>query len=604
MIQLTRNTFILFLAILSFNFSCKKSTTGTQQVLVLYNSNSNEVDQHEELLVPYLEHFGIPYVAQDINRSRLLEITGEWSLIIISHMKFLDGANQESEQLKAFLKKEIQSGTGVVSFDEAIPYKPKSMANMSVGNDSVHFANEKHYITEWHKPGEKMRLFNALNIANNSYESGKNLINITGAPLLAVFEKEAGKVVQWTSLGWARPQILGPWAGLDDCLWRSMVWAAKKPFVMQSLPPLVTMRVDDVAGRGHLWNESAFYWVHIANKYGFKPWMSLFIYNVTPDGIQELRQIIKEGKGTASPHALGRPPRTADIDFYYYPDALEYRAKEYDEFIFYNHQERKNFSDDILQENLEAVDKWYDANAPLPISNYLVPHHGEIAIKALPHIKEKWGIEFLGIGLEPDLPWSDKTPWLQCGPFRINGIKGTIGLNPDLMGDRPEYYNGFVNFSGYEFFNSRVVVRDVTGYEWEPDNDVGATVDRAVEQLTRSLDGLGLATLFTHETDFIYLIKPKNWEEELKKINEALAGYEPWYMLTDDALRIVRAHTTSKIENFKHENNTITVDFTGSTDVETYFYIFQDEDNTIAHKIVAVPPFEGFFQLSSDIGPD
>lgn len=604
MIQITRNAFTLFLAIISFTFSCKKSTTFPQQVLVLYNSNSTKVDQHKELLVPYLEHFGVPYIVEDISKSKLLDMTGEWSLVIISHMQFLDGTDQKSEELEAFLKRKIQSGTGIVSFDETIPYKPKSMADMSVGNDSIQFGTDKHYITEWHKSGEKMRLFNSLNLSYNSYEGGKNLITVSDAPLLTIFEKEPGKVVQWSSLEWARSKVLGPWAGLDDCFWKSMVWAAKKPFVMQSLPPLVTMRVDDVAGRGHLWDQSPLYWVHTANRYGFKPWMSLFIYNLTPEGISELRKIIQDKKGTASPHAFGRPPRTPDIDFYYYPKAIDYRVDTYDEFIFYNHQDKRNWSESELAENLKAVDEWYVDNAPLPISNYLVPHHNEFATGALPHMKEVWGIEFLGVGMGPDAPWADETPWLKCGPFRLYEEPGTINKDAELQGDRPEYYAGFVNFSGNEFFNCRVVIRDNAGYEWAPDNDVEATVDRGVKQLSRSLSGLGLAVLFTHETDYIYLVEPKNWEKSLKLVNEGIAHYEPWYMTTDEALKIVRAHTTSKIESFKWKENSVEVDFVGRADVDSYFYVFYDKEGAITNKIVSAPPFENSLKLSKNIELD
>jgi len=91
-------------------------------------------------------------------------------------------------------------------------------------------------------------------------------------------------------------------------LWRSLVWAARKPFALRGLPPLVTMRVDEVAGQGVLWQQSPLYWVHLANRHGFKPWLGLFIYNLTEPAVNELRDLIQRDQATAFPHAFGRAP--------------------------------------------------------------------------------------------------------------------------------------------------------------------------------------------------------------------------------------------------------------------------------------------------------
>ena len=81
--------------------------------------------------------------------------------------------------------------------------------------------------------------------------------------------------MQWGSYGWMVSTVLGPVDGLDDVVWRGVVWAARKPFVMRGLPNFVTMRVDDVEG--------PFDWVHAANAVGFKPFLALFISNVVGD---------------------------------------------------------------------------------------------------------------------------------------------------------------------------------------------------------------------------------------------------------------------------------------------------------------------------------
>ncbi len=70
----------------------------------------------------------------------------------------------------------------------------------------------------------------------------------------------AGQLLSWASTDWMDTRVLGPLAGLDDLFWRGLVWAARKPFCLRGLPPLVTMRVDDVAGTGGHWQQTPLYW--------------------------------------------------------------------------------------------------------------------------------------------------------------------------------------------------------------------------------------------------------------------------------------------------------------------------------------------------------
>jgi len=56
-----------------------------------------------------------------------------------------------------------------------------------------------------------------------------------------------------------------------------------------------------------------------------------------------------------------------------------------------------------------------------------------------------------------------------------------------------------------------------------------------------------MAVLFTHETDYIYSIKPENWESEIRLVTEGIKNYNPVYLTTDEALKIVRTTKTSSI---------------------------------------------------------
>ena len=162
-------------------------------------------------------------------------------------------------------------------------------------------------------------------------------------------------------------------------------------------------------------------------------------------------------------------------------------------------------------------------------------------------------------------------------------------------GQRPVYYTDFVNFANRQFFLCCTEIRDETGYEWRPGNDVAGTVGRGVRQLRRALDSMALAVLFTHETDYIYKICPGAWEEELAQIATGIADYNPVYVTLDDGVCYVRATRTARLASCRYNATTgeVTATFTGRADVPTHFYLFTEAGGEIEARLVGVPAFEG-----------
>jgi len=143
----------------------------------------------------------------------------------------------------------LAAGAGRVSFDPLWPGggggRGKSAGSRPAG--SVEFVDTSHYITQRHAGAEELKLFGPMTVACAVPGRGTVLAACGGAPLCVAGNAGKGRFVVWTSQEWMSTFVLGPVAGLDDCLWRSLVWAARKPFVMRGMAPLVTMRVDDVA---------------------------------------------------------------------------------------------------------------------------------------------------------------------------------------------------------------------------------------------------------------------------------------------------------------------------------------------------------------------
>jgi len=566
--------------------------------LVLLNSSSPASREGTETILPHLDHLGVPYTVLDLAVAPLPADAARYALIVVAHRGLDPRGSYLGRAGRRALLDAVRSGCGLVSFDPALPSPAEldvsSTSTPSAGKaETVEFALHVHYITARHALGETLALFGPLRVPALS-AAGDVLLTAGGRPLFSAATLGQGRVVQWATSRWLHTSVLGPLGGLDDVLWRSLVWAARKPFALRGLPPLVTMRVDDVAGRGGLWGQSPLYWAHAANRHGFKPWLGLFIYNLTEPAVNELRDLIRRGQATAFPHTFGRPPRTADSDFYYYKDALPLRATDYDEFIYFDHHRRRPWSDAEAARGLAAVDEWYAAHAPLPMSPYAIAHWGEMGANVIPHVHDRWGCDLIATYHGLDAPLEGAS-WLVAGPFRKYEKPGSALFDSAKRGQRPVYYTDFVNFANRQFFLCCTEIRDETGYEWRPGNDVAGTVGRGVRQLRRVLDSMALAVLFTHETDYIYTICPGAWEEELAQIAAGIADYNPVYVTIEEGVRYVRATKTARLASAAYDPaaGQVTARFTGRADVPTHFWLFHEAGGEISGELVGVPAFEG-----------
>ena len=597
----------------------------------MINSERSESSIAQEKLVPYLNHFGVKFQTIDLNSQTIPEDVDP-ALIIIGHLGVSE--TPRLDHLKNFLSHCQQHGTGILSFDPGLP--EDLLSGEAEGSESdrdvgaVHFADTPHYIIGYHKPGEVKELFGYMSVPKLTAQNSQVVITGNDLPVLVVNSGAEARVAQWTTQDWMFYSILGPLGGLDDCLWRSIVWAARKPFVMQSLPPLATMRVDDVVGAGReMWGTTPFAWLRTANNYGFKPWLGLFIYNIPPEGVAELKDIMASGAATGTPHAFGRPPRPeshkenikgyyqaqlADTYFvpsYWYDKAMPYLSDYYDEFIYFDHNNQKPWTPEVSQKILKAVDDWY-SQTQLPMGKYVIPHWGECNADMMTHIKNDWHVEFTAIR-EVDKSWGQQTPEynlkngaqpVRTAPFRLYD-EPVVGRSKEGVTTSRAAYNACIRtFGGCEFFDFSSSINDVTGYEWQPDNDVEATVKRGIEILSRGLRSKALAVLFTHETDFIYAIEPQKWDIILKEVTEGISEYDPEYVTMDDAVRMVRAFFTSQIAagQYNPRSDKFTVEMSGETDIPTSIYVYMNDGDTIVEHKVMIPAFQNevshIFQLS------
>jgi hypothetical protein len=535
--------------------------------VVLVNSASSNYSDFQHYIKPYLDNFGIPYTILDIATNPLTSNISDYAVIIIGHRSldvsklYLDTTEQ------GYITSAVSAGTGLVNFDNdlasgGIGYYPYiqtifTFSYITPSTETGIRIDSLNYITALHQLNEVITTGN-MGMAGITLAANSTALASSGTqPFLAITNYQQGRAVQWGTYSWISSSIKGPVYGLDDLVWRSIVWAARKPFVMQGMPPFVTMRVDDVSGP--MW------WANTAINLGYKPWMGLFFWDIDTSEAATISAMVNSGKATASVHAL---------------------TNSY--FFYYDHNAQANIDDTIFA-NIYAMATAFHINNNIPISKFVVPHFYEIGTNTFQGLKD-WGVEFIGIQMNPGSPYGSN--WLNAGPYR-NFETG------DSSSTLPVYYADYLTIIGHpefanQFFNCVTEIRDDANYEWYPDGDLLGSINRGTRQTIRAFNSMVLATLFTHEY-FIQGISSENWSLELEGVKANIESYEPIYVTMDYACQYVRAIHNSNISagSYDPDLNRLTTTLSGSTDLATKFYVFFNDGAAIRQIMVDAPAFTG-----------
>lgn len=424
------------------------------------------------------------------------------------------------------------------------------------------------YITEGHWAGEWIGTGSMTVAGLGPLPEHVNVLAWSSSePFLLTTTYGQGRAVQWGSYDWMSHLVKGPVRPLDDLVWRSVVWAARKPFAMQGMPPLLTMRVDDVSG--------PFGWLEVANEFGFKPWVGFFYGDIGPQDATRLSDLVHAGQATASVHAVHGDT------FFYYDDAQE-----------------QDWPDAVMEARFLEATAWH-TQWNIPISSYVVPHKYEFGTNVFQGLRD-WGVEFVTTMTEPGTPYG--SPWIQNGPFRRYESGNSDGGMPLYYADWIQV-PGRAEFDG-QFFNCATEIRDDGGYEWYPSNDILSSIGRGTRHAVRAFNSMAVATLMTHEP-YIELTDADNWRAILQGITDNLAPYNVIHVTMDDACRYARAVATSDItgSSFSPISGQLTVEMSGNTDIPTMLYLFTESDGAIQSTFIDVPPFTDTAQLSIAIQP-
>lgn len=629
---------------------------GNRAILVIVDTIRRSFKDVQHVALSALGHMGIPYKIWDIATRQLTEqATKEHALILLAQEGI--GTSLKTQSVQAILAG-LKNGVGLFSLDPWITSYSKDFARilqLAGGSKqaikAVQFGTSPHYISALRDGNEKV-LFRKSTPAVPLIGGGTALLAENGMSFMRVGHVGAGRFV-WFGISpkiWFH-EYLGHGWGLDDMFWRSIVWAAKKPFVMKAMPPYVSMRFDDCSGLGGLWwiightnslniphpqplariinLEPAgqasvlnhFNYVKVLNDFGWKPEISLFVEQVSDEDWRHLKRIYNEANVQVSLHGSFRDGFDEEgkwfSDFVMYKgiecltkDGVVFRPnlapKDVDVYMKIKEQipyRIMRYSDQILEKRLKKLDNIWKARGITPGVTQNM-HWRTAPSNTLRFLKKRGQTFTMTSGrcnyahIDPEaynwrlLPYGDRGMLMDYMPIPVDAR----GVNP---GD-------FFNFHGHvaprmpndpisnniDYCRGRK--KTIAGLLTHRDPDL---IAQTIIQHTK----FGLQSLFfghpvTHEMNLATFTQ-EEWRDILKTVEKGLARYPKMFVLHDEIAYTARSKCETHIDAIKWNGKSVQLVLSGKAETDVWLYVFYDKGDDCIEQFHKIAPFDGTKQI-------
>jgi len=378
-------------------------------------------------------------------------------------------------------------------------------------------------------------------------------------------------------------QYLGFAEGLDGVFRNSIVWAAKKPYIMKSLPPFITARFDDVSFSGsrvmkYRQTLAGLGWLDILNRYGFIPNVGLFTDDIQEQDAKRFREKERSGLAEFSPHAF--------VDF-------PYRENE-DECPIYIKHNGQEFTHEEIKRNFAKLDlqfsKW-----GINFAKTINVHYGEVGFNALPFIKER-GQKYMMTPLKLGKVWSNPEAHIwDAPPYGKSSF--SIGYIPEdnyFFNVRSVPPRKDVNIPTSDFLYGCTVLS-----EESPHNDVEKAIKRGLFQIKRGLETGFFGCLTTHEQRVAQL-SPEEWESIIKGISSSISKTSHMMKNYDYISQYAENRTFYSIQEAIY-NKELILRIKGRSEIPQYLTLFIEEGGKIKESFLQIPEFEKSIELNFPI---
>jgi len=564
-------------------------SSGNMTLLVLADSAAREERLLlDKTLLAALDHFGMPFQVLDLAADTL---TNE---VLLGHSACLLAqsglGHRLSEKHVEAIKEAVEQGVGLVSFDGMLCDYPavyprmlgvQSLATAQMA--SVRIAGKTHPITRAYDPEQQFRLKRPVTFTSVSPMPRGEILLRTEQGLPAVFAATLGKgrIVQFTvSPKFWLPEYFGHVHGLDGLFWRSIAWAARKPFVMMAMPPFVTARIDDASGSGsgYLVNKdsaaASFRYLDGLNRFHYIPNIGLFTDDITPEDGRVIKQKYDARLAEFSAHAWTNERHIYNRRILDKAGAspVEFTAAE-------------------LQRAFDKLDGQFAAWGITP-SRTVNSHFFNPGVNSLPFLKKR-GETFLMFAGRFGRSYSDPTAYAwNPKPY------GDPGFTCDYMPDDPDFFN--VEAHPYVVApDGRISDADIdilwgntTFAKEHSTNDLDAAARKGVNEIRLGLDGLFFGCLFTHEQR-IAVLTVSQWETVLAAIDKTTSKWDRIFKSYDYVSQYAKSRYDTKITGASHDprSGRVRVQVAGKSTMPLNLYLFTAEG--LEYEFKQIPAFQG-----------
>ncbi|MFD0713530.1 hypothetical protein [Paenibacillus sp. GCM10027626] len=553
---------------------------GNRALLFITNNNDEPASAVFDMaLLPALNHFGFPYRVADVREGSLASHLQDAAAVILAH----DGV---AASLTSGQWEEIAAtaaiGAGVVSFDgklwradEAIQHFFGGSLMQEANIDRIHIPDNAHSIVEMQRPGVVHTLKKPIGASVPKGADGVVSLaeDDAGRTLVAAIPRTPGDpastrrvALYFSPVIWMK-EYFGHVAGLDDLLWRSLIWVARKPFATMMMPPFAVCRIDDAVG-----SYDSFEYVNVLNEYQWIPNIGLFIDDLDEPGAKAIKHLHERGLAEFSAHSfheLGEP----------YPDQ-----------IFIQH-DGSEYTFEQLKEHFERLDVFYRETGITPSETVNI-HYDEMGLNSLPFLLKRnqtYMMSLIPFGVH----WYANSYSWEPYPY------GHQGFNYGPMDPDHRFWNAIAHHLGdYKTPNTGMGVGEFLGkctmFNQECDGtDIANAIKRGADAVKRGISSGFFGTLMTHEQR-VAAVQPDDWRSIIEGIHRELAGWTIWYCSYDEISRYCKDKARTRIVNATYDNNNkqFTLELEGCAEHGLYYYIYRDEADSVSSEIVPVTPFE------------
>lgn len=545
-------------------------TRGNGAVAVLIHDESAEaLEALEKAVLAALRHFGIPFRLYSTSGLPDGFFASEGASLPIVLLPQTGSLARLSASALRDLARAVRSGLGLVAYDSRpaeMPADIRSLAGLS-SVDPARAAfrflvteSSGHYVGRLRTVGERLEMDAPLECGRLPADvplEERFLAAESGWPLVRMARAGEGRVVLFPfDARLYAMEHLGHACGMDDVFTRSIVWAARKPFLTYFLPPFAGLGIDDCSG-----SYNHFRYVDTLNAHGWKPSLCVFadaVDEVAHENAGEDAKKLREGVEAGSLEVV-------------------FHALRYNESFCFDHLGRKPLGPKDLADRFARWDhyeqKWGIKHGP-----WAHPHFGEIGRNAIPFFRQR-GIRFLTWLLPFDAGWfdvPDRVPPLP--PFPPFGHFGYY------MHDIPEF-PGLTTFESILDRKTRDSTAYVpkTDYLWNntvfwdeaPDTRLEEAARTAAEQVRRGIDAGFYGEAATHEQR-IACLKPAEWKALWQEVEGLLARHPLEHRRLSDCMDYMKRRSGTALSSVEKAGGELRYGFTNGDCIGTRVQVHAD----------------------------